>query len=322
MIGGAWLGDLVRAAHALGAGTPEELAQIAGLLGLGGEQPASAELPNTEDLRGDPAGNREGLDPGPEMPPPTRTPRAEDRVEQPGSVVVPLLEPVEHTPPRRIRWTHESLERPRGRGEPAVVPPHLSLLAPRSTAALLTVLLSRIVRDGELDVERATEELSQARPLDEIPRLPVPTLRYGVQILADVSASMEPFARDVRDVIREVRALAGAAGTEVLWFSDAPGRGAGPGSRATWRQPCRLPRPGARVLILSDLGMGGPPLNPWRAGRQEWQAAVGAIRQRGCEPVALVPLPEQYWPRWARMLLPMVVWDRGTIVSKALGARP
>ncbi|WP_019069817.1 hypothetical protein [Streptomyces hokutonensis] len=322
MTGEAWLGDVVRAARALGTRSPEDFVRIAALLGLSGEtgetEQQRPELPGADE----PAWQAPAAEDSTDQPQPNSDQSVFGRRDQPAQAdTITVLVPVEEQTRPRRRWTTPLLEPPPGPGEYPERPPHLPLLAPRSTAALLTMMLARITREGELDVERATEELARARPLTAIPRLPLPTLRYGVQILADTSGAMEPFARDVEDVIGHVRAIAGVAGTQVLRFADVPLRGAGPGTRATWQRPYRPPRPGVRVLILSDLGAGGPPLNPWRATEQEWRASVEVIRQRGCEPVALVPLPERYWPRWARGLLSMVTWDRGTTVGKALGAR-
>lgn len=322
MRGESWLGDVARAARATGARTPQDFARIAALLGLGGGPAEGAPPPGAQEGRGDPARQRSAREESPERTTPEQDPPVFRRRSEPaGTSTVTVLVPVERQPRPSARWTVDPMARPRSHGEAPVRPPHLPLLAPRSTAALLTIILARITRDGELDVERATEELAQARPLTAIPRLPLPTLRFGVQILADTSGAMEPFTRDVDDVIGHVRALAGVAGTQVLRFADAPVRGAGPGARSTWQKPYRPPRPGVRVLILSDLGAGGSALNPWRATEEEWRATIDAIRQRGCEPVALVPLPERHWPDWARGLLPLVTWDRGTTVGKALGAR-
>lgn len=321
--GEVWLGDVARAARALGARSAEDYARIAALLGMGG-LPAEPPHSGPEQARSDaPGWQAPAREEDPERPQPDTDPSVFGQSDRPAcSGTVTVLVPVDERPRSAHRWTTPPLPRPRGRDRAGRRPPHLPLLAPRSTAALLTMVLSRVTHEGELDVERATEELAHARPLTAIPRLPLPTLRHGVQILADTSGAMEPFARDVEDVIGHVRALAGVAGTQVLRFADVPVRGAGPGSRATWQRPYRPPRPGARVLILSDLGAGGPALNPWRATEQEWRATIDTIRQRGCAPVALVPLPQRYWPRWARGLLPMLSWDRGTTVGMALGTRP
>lgn len=321
MRGEAWLGDLVRAAHKLEVSTDEEWARLAALLGLGGAATTAPPVGDRRVPQPPPAADEEPVD-------------DEDATAEPGNPAadpagpgaapsgegeVRLLTPVDRTAPRAFGWTVDALPAPRdaGRAEP---PPHMSLFAPRSTAALLRTALARIAMEGELDFERAAEQIAQARPLAEIPRRPLPTLRHGVQILADVSVSMEPFARDVEDVIARVRAVVGAAGTQVLRFADVPSRGAGTGSRGSW-QPYRPPRPGTQVLILSDLGAGGPLFNPWRATGAEWEATVGAIRRGGCEAIAFVPLPERLWSRSRRPLLPVIAWDRGTTVSKVMGAR-
>ncbi|WP_433890609.1 hypothetical protein [Streptomyces sp. CA-111067] len=324
MTGEIWLGDVVRAARALGAGSPAEYGRIAALLGMGG-RPADPRRAGPEPP-GDGAPARQAParedDEDPALPRPADDPSVFGRSRRPARAdTVNVLVPVQDAERPALHWATPSLPRPGGRDR-ARRPPHLSLLAPRSTAALLSMVLSRVTDEGELDVERATEELAHARPLSDLPRLPLPTLRYGVQILADTSGAMEPFARDVEEVVGQVRALAGITGTQVLRFADVPLRGAGPGSRVTWRRPYRPPRPRVRVLILSDLGAGGPAMNPWRATEQEWRATIDMIRQRGCEPVALVPLPERYHPRWARGLLPTLAWDRGTTVGKASGVRP
>ncbi|MEE4424090.1 hypothetical protein [Streptomyces bugieae] len=322
MRGEAWLADLVRAAHQLGVTTDAEWAGLAALLGLGGTATAC------EPLGGRPAGTVPAVpDTGPATAQQT-TGTAEDPAGHPaGPEAEPaddpetaLLTPVDRAAPRAFGWTVDPLPPPRDPSEPADPPPHMPLFAPRSTAALLRTALARITMEGELDFDRATEQVAQARPLTEIPRRPLPTLRHGVQILADVSASMEPFARDVEDVIARVRAVVGAAGTQVLRFADLPTRGAGTGSRGTW-QPYTPPRPGTRVLILSDLGAGGPVFHPWRATAAQWEATVATIRRGGCEAIAFVPLPEHRWPRSWRRLLPVVAWDRGTTVSKVKGAR-
>lgn len=322
MTGDAWLGDVARAARALDTRSPEDYARIAALLGLGGlptrpSQPGPEEPPADTPAWQAPARQADF----PQLRPGTDSPVFGATGEPAAASAVTVLVPVGERPRPAHRWTTSGLPQPRERDRAGPRPPHLPLLAPRSTAALLTVVLSRTTHEGDLDVGRATEELARARPLTAIPRLPLPTLRYGVQILADTSGAMEPFARDVEDLICHVRALAGVAGTQLLRFADAPVRGAGSGSRDTWQRPYCPPRPGVRVLILSDLGAGGPALNPWRATEQEWRATVDTIRRRGCEPVALVPLPKRHWPHWARGLLPMLTWDRGTTVGKALGAR-
>ncbi|MEU1378211.1 hypothetical protein ABZ442_31865 [Streptomyces triculaminicus] len=315
MTGQAWLGDVARAAVALNASSAADWRHIAACLGLGAPHPAGPHpepraTPETHPPAPPAPSAGESDDPArPAAPPPPRD------SAPPGRTIA--LTPVEHRPPAATGWTVDPLPPPAAAAHRTALA-HDPLLAPRTTAAVLHAALARSTFEGELDVEAAVDRVSRLRPLTELPRRPVFTLRYGVQILADVSASMEPLARDVTDVVARVRALAGVAGTRTLYFSESPLRGAGEGPRAQWR-PYRVPPAGTTVLILSSLGLTGPVFNPHRAAPGEWLATVRAIRAHGCRPVALVPAPERHWPRWLRATLPAVVWDRGTTVGRVLG---
>ncbi|WP_405773577.1 hypothetical protein [Streptomyces sp. NBC_01538] len=316
-----WLGDLVRAATALGVTDAVGWARVASLLGLGpgSERELPEEpLPDTPAFpqpastpsRRDPAGDESAR---PYLAPPDAVRPAP--AEEESAVLVPVA----HLPPRRTGWSVDPLPAPRSTPYDEVgAPPQLPLLAPRSTAAVLHAALARVTPEGDLDVERAADHLARGLPLAEIPRRPLPTLRYGVQILADISASMEPFARDVEDVIDQVRSLVGVAGTRVLRFADCPSRGVGAGPRGSWR-PYQPPQHGTRVLLLSGLGAVGPVFDPHRGTEREWREVLLRIRQHGCDTVALVPLPERLWPAWWQSRLRVVAWDRGTTVGRVIG---
>ncbi|MDX3451044.1 hypothetical protein PV396_03625 [Streptomyces sp. ME02-8801-2C] len=317
-----WLGDVVRAAAALGVSDAAGWERVASLLGLG--PGAERELP------AQPPPDPTALLPQPVSAPGQHGPADDDaarpHVEPPGAVrptptdeEAALLVPVAHRPPRHTGWAVDPLPVPRSApfGEPGP-PQHLPLLAPRSTAAVLHAALARVTPEGDLDVERAADHLARGLPLAEIPRRPLPTLRYGVQILADISAAMEPFAQDVEDVVDQVRSLVGVAGTRVLRFADCPSRGVGTGPRGTWR-PYQPPQHGTRVLLLSGLGQVGPAFDPHRGTEREWREILLRIRQHGCDTVALVPLPERLWPGWWQYWLRVVAWDRGTTVGRVVG---
>ncbi|UIX30072.1 hypothetical protein [Streptomyces sp. GQFP] len=316
-----WLGDVARAATTLGVTDVVGWERVAALLGLGpGTEPTPLAEPPADGTTPPPPAPATGRtgpsdegDPRPYVEPPDAArPRRGD--EEPT-----LLVPVGHRPPRRTGWAVDPLPAPRS--TPTAedgTPPHPPLLAPRSTAAVLHAALARVTSEGDLDVERAADHLARGLPLAEIPRRPLPTLRYGVQILADISASMEPFARDVEDVIDQVRSLVGVAGTRVLRFSDCPSRGVGAGPRGTWR-PYQPPQHGTRVLLLSGLGKVGPVFDPHRGTEREWREILLRIRQHGCDTVALVPLPERLWPAWWQSRMRVVAWDRGTTVGRVVG---
>ncbi|MBO0651392.1 hypothetical protein J1792_00800 [Streptomyces triculaminicus] len=313
MTGQAWLGDVARAAVALDASSAADWRHIAACLGLGaprptGPRPEPRATPETHPRRRRPLGRGE------------RRPRPAGH---------PAPAPGQRAPGRTIALTPWNTARRRPPDGPSTLcrprpPPPTAPRSPTTPSSPPDHRRRPARRPGPQHLRRRARRGSgrrpglRLRPLTELPRRPVFTLRYGVQILADVSASMEPLARDVTDVVARVRALAGVAGTRTLYFSESPLRGAGEGPRAQWR-PYRVPPAGTTVLILSSLGLTGPVFNPHRAAPGEWLATVRAIRAHGCRPVALVPAPERHWPRWLRATLPAVVWDRGTTVGRVLG---
>jgi hypothetical protein len=196
--------------------------------------------------------------------------------------------------------------------------PHEPLLAPLSTNALLGTALARPVPEGEIDLAAVVTAISQVRPLDALPRLPVRTLRFGVQILVDIGSGMQPFGRDQQDLISRVRRLIGPERVDVRRFAYAPSRGTGTGPRWTWR-PFRTPPTGTAMLVLSNFGIGGPPADYLRSERGEWEEFLDGLEH---QVIGFVPYPKPRWPSWLRARLPLVCWDRGTTVSTIRSSVP
>ena len=76
------------------------------------------------------------------------------------------------------------------------------------------------------------------------------------------------------------------------------------------------------MLVISDLGIGGPVVNPGRARREEWLAVAARAHAAGCPLVALVPFaPHRWHPALARAMV-CIHWDRPTtagVVRRAVG---
>ncbi|QSY49702.1 hypothetical protein [Streptomyces griseocarneus] len=275
MTGQAWLGDVARAAVALDASSAADWRHIAACLGLGaprptGPRPEPRATPETHPRRRRPLGR------GERRPRPAGHPAPAPGQRAPGRTIA--LTPVEHRPPAATGWTVDPLPPPAAAAhrtalahDPSSPPDHRRRPARRPGPQHLR----RRARRGS-----GRRPGLRLRPLTELPRRPVFTLRYGVQILADVSASMEPLARDVTDVVARVRALAGVAGTRTLYFSESAAR-RGRGPRAQWR-PYRVPPAGTTVLILSSLGLTGPVFNPTGPHR-------GVARHRAGDPRPRLP---------------------------------
>jgi hypothetical protein len=312
-----WLGDLARAWAAVNARTPEHRAAVARLLGLNEPSPRGHEDVTKSELT--------------ETPPPA--PREEHPV--PVSPSVPDVEDGEAVDTLDDSDAPEGLIRQIGvepvavirsgatLPRPSVVPaarPHLPLIDPRLDRSVIQALLSQPGNEGPIDVDALVQHAATSQ-VNGLPRRGSRTLRFGVQVLNDEGEGMSPFARDQEYLTRKVRDLVGHDTTHVLYFADAPLRGAGPGPIWTW-ESYRPPPPGRRILLLSHLGIGGPWPDRGRARRAEWEAFADLCRRRDNRVVALVPYPLTRIPRWAGRLFALVSWDRTLTTGRAVRARP
>lgn len=313
-----WVGDVVQALEVAGSG--DERARVLEMLGF---VPAAV-LRRAAD---EPpfAGSQ-----GSRTPPPVGThpperehgsgqevlPGLHDDEETPSggmTVELPLLQPARTEAPHAPRDPVEPLARPTAERAPL---PLLPLFVPGWTSAIVRAMVSRQVPEGAVDIASLIDTLAHGRPVRRLPRLPVPTMRYGVQVLVDRSTGMQPFRRDQNELLEHFRAVVGPELVKVGYFSGVPQHGTGPGGRWT-RTAYVPPEPGRPVLLLSDLGLGGPPEDPGRGTREDWEHFVGLVTRANCGVVALSPYPPRRWPRWMTRLLPLVSWDRTTTASRA-----
>jgi hypothetical protein len=309
-----WLGDLIRARALLGGGHEVDYALAQLLLGGGigaqrGEtRDALAHLAFGEEIEGRDAAQHDEAD--------------EDEatgIEDEFAEIVatfPELQPLRTDTVPATDWELFASLPAATAVQFELRPPHVPLLPHGTTPAILQALLRTKARDGEPDVARMVERFAQGMPLMRIVRRPRSTMRFGTQVLMDVGEAMEPFARDQGQLADRIRDLMGAEGVELLSFADAPRRGVRRG-RSRTREPYRPPPPGARVLVVSDLGVGGRALNQLRADPGEWLDFVDEIERAGCSAVALVPFPPERIPVSLAARLPLVTWDRGTDTSRA-----
>lgn len=233
-----------------------------------------------------------------------------------GSSDVPRLTPVATQAVSPTGWGNvRSLSRVTSEHLSSVLE-HQPLLPPQSTPAILYAVLAEDTHAGPLDVERVVVELAQRRVVDPLPHRRHLALPFSVQILVDLGVSMQPFRRDQNSIITQIRGIAGGERTKVMYFADSPLRSSGPGPPLTWR-PYEAPCPGTRVLLLSDVGIGGPALHPRRSQPDEWQSLARMLQRHGCSIVALVPYPPHRWPATITRLFPLVMWDRNTTTATA-----
>jgi hypothetical protein len=303
------LGDLIQAVARLGlteAGAIREAAEVLGLpLGV------RREAPPVQVIRPDPVrGTGEILEPtviGGEASSapgrPTAVPTAGDdlRVRNEGRV-----------PPVPPAWAQAADTL---RLAAAVASEPSPLLSPATTRALLAALVCGESASGPLDIERAIEILARGQALAEIPRLCLPTLRYGVQILVDRAAALLPYREDQQRVVADLRLLLPPDRVQVLRFAGNPLL-AGPSTPHTWRVYVP-PAAGTTVLVLSDLGLcRGEDLFE-AAPVADWIDFAGRVRRAGARVTALVPYETRSWPAILRSRMTLVSWDRPTTVAEA-----
>lgn len=202
-------------------------------------------------------------------------------------------------------------------------PPHLPLLEPRWTRAILTSTLATLSDEGELDIDETVDLIAGVRPLDPLPRLPVRTMRRGVQLLLDRSPALTPYSRDVDWLADQVLRIAGRDRIDVRDFvacpvrrsgdADADDRGDDPfeAEQTAYAPPAR----NTVVLAVTDLGIGRP--HGWTewAAVDEWLSFASMLRKAACPLVALVPYAAHRWPRRLSRSMTILEFDRRTTAS-------
>jgi hypothetical protein len=198
------------------------------------------------------------------------------------------------------------------------------LIESRKQTAILSTALATYVNEGRPLIEPLIRAISRATLLTELPRRSRPTLRRGVQVLVDTGDGMIPFDPDVQTLVERVRKSVGQGRTEVLSFTGTPLRGVNSGAPEEGK-PWRPPMRGTPLLILTDLGLGGPTMSSHRAYVAEWARFARSAHDAGCLPVVLVPYKPERWPRTLRDCLTLLHWERKTtagIVRRRRDARP
>ncbi len=193
-------------------------------------------------------------------------------------------------------------------------PPFDPLLLPGWSRAVLSSALSTVSHDGAIDTEAIIPKIATKSRIKQIPRLPRPTMRRGVQLVIDRGPALAPFARDQEWLIDHVRLVAGNDRTEVIEFFTSPTRD-GPLDDEGEPKSYVPPAMGTVVLAMTDLGIGRPPGWMDWATDAEWLEFATRLRKAGCPFLALVPYPEHRWPPALTARLKILPFDRQTAVS-------
>jgi hypothetical protein len=130
-----------------------------------------------------------------------------------------------------------------------------------------------------------------------------------VHILVDRGEGMEPFTDDVDFLIAQIMDVAGRDRVEQRTFAGTPRRGVDPnfftGETAKWERPAA----GSMVLILTDLGVGGPAGSRDRAPAAEWRAVAATVASAEAELRVITPFAPSRWPAGLAAIMRIVSWD-------------
>lgn len=232
-----------------------------------------------------------------------------DRTGQSGTQLLPpsvrRLEPVRQL----TRPTPRQDPLPLASSRSAPVPATFEgLLTLRDGIELLRMASSVFVAADKLDIVRITRRLAYAQPLTDLPRLRVPSLALGAQILIDVGQSMQPFYEDQQDLVKRVKDKRSVA--EVLYYADDPADGCGPERRRNTWQEYELPLPQVPVIALTDLGCGYPRRPD---AQRAWRRLAEQLRRRQSRVVVFAAVRLDRVPDDLARAVDLVLWDRSAV---------
>jgi hypothetical protein len=191
-------------------------------------------------------------------------------------------------------------------GEQPEAEPPLPGMQVRAAMALVAAMR----RPGrQLDLRRLIERASRMRPLAPPPiALELRTASF-IQLLIDVGEGMEPYAEDVAFLEGRFLEVAGADRVEVHTFNGSPLRGVDPDVLTHDAEPWDRPPPRSLVVVLSELGAGGPAVNRERAGAAEWRELAAQVAECGASLRVLTPFPASRWPPGLADLAHVTNWE-------------
>jgi hypothetical protein len=310
-----WVGDVVRAWSKLGAKTPEERAVIAEILGFDYRFTGK----ERRRRRRDQGSRAEAADPNAVSRDDPRQPREETRTPA-AAVTLPLVFTGEQNAPagRTPEWLH--VDRAMEAELPqhlTVRPPHRPLFRAGWTRAILSAACATASQDGPIEMSRVVDALANCRPVTDLPRECILSLRRGMQLLVDRGENLMPFARDIRDLQQQLLLVVGRDRSRVLYFEGCPTLGCGPGPRSTWRKPYDAPAPETPIVVLTDLGIARGSAARSAATEDTWLGFLATARSAGCPVIVFAPYPLDRWPPRLSRAVRAIPWDQPTTVSLA-----
>ncbi|MBV2096113.1 MAG: hypothetical protein KUF80_14580 [Candidatus Thiodiazotropha sp. (ex Codakia orbicularis)] len=178
----------------------------------------------------------------------------------------------------------------------------------REERAILSTAVAVQTAAGHVDLERVIDRLIEQKLVDRLPRRPLPTLKYGVQLLLDRSESMLPYAQDLETLETNLKKLTGSSRFSSGSFKGTP---LATPRYGKLRNPLKITR-NVPILLVTDFGISAPLLSRDRVGPGGWLTFAKLAEKKNCPVVALIPHKPRYWPDLARANYLCIHWDRAT----------
>jgi hypothetical protein len=302
--GEIFVGDLVRVVFALGL-KAEAIDRAARLLGFA--------MPETGLMA--PTSRTPAPPPAPDKPPaPPSTSSLNEQLAKRPTLLQPIrTDRVDASPPV---WLDSITPFPAETDtDLAFDPPYEPLFAPRQTRHILSAALATRLLEGEIDEERIVSARARGEPIRVVPRRSIPSVRRGVQVLLDRRDALMPFFADQNHLINTLNAVIGRDRMSVLQFLHRPTRVLSLGEEMEERA-YEPPASGTPILLVTDLGIGAPPLARDLLSIDDWREFVGRAARARCPVVALVPYSPARWPAALRSTINIVQWDRSTTAGE------
>jgi hypothetical protein len=296
---GTWLGDAADVVRTLGLTAEEDIRRIAPMLGLVYAEEAEA-MPEPDTVPGTQPGS------SPVSAPAQMSQPRVSRLRALAPLALPVLEPVRTQLPDQLDTLAGAvLPEENENGVPPALP-FRPLLRPRTAAGVAAALVRTWGRGFRIDERRAVAALAGGRPVRALPRRPRLSLHRGVQILIDLSEALDPYGRDQQSVVALVQRVVGQQLAPVGSFENCPSRG-------VWLLPRSAAVRGRPVLVLTDLGLGGPQAQSARASAAEWASYAHRAARAGSPVIALIPYPPDRARGAIRRRIAVVPWDRASV---------
>lgn len=315
--GDVWLGDVLAAWSALGAGSDDDRRLIANALGFDYQPrqttaPAVAARPDQQR----PVGHAVQAKISTVRPPAAALDGAPGSAGKSRSL--PLQLDVRKTPSGATpAWALVTDPIPEDEARHLVYTPAAEPLLRRGwTRGIVAALCATRINDGPIDLTQLVQSVCAGRPLTTLPRSPVWTLRRGVQLLVEDSEDFACFARDVTGLIAAIADTVGHDRTLVTYAEDVSAlpalAGSGPGGTWEW------PPSGTPIVVAATFGMTRRARARGIGTTDDWRRLASAARTHGNDVIGITPFGPDRWPAALRQAFPLFHWNR---TATAAGAR-